>query len=315
MSKASGTASRRSAPSNWRRTTRCWAWLAAIAAAKDCGARVVQVGDVVEEMGELQADQVVGEEQVVAFALHFGEVDLFRFRIDFAAEAAHRLGEAVDVFALLGDELPEQRPRLGAPQQRQAQVERFDQGQLLADGDVEDLGVGGLFGGDLAPSPPPPSPPQPQPASERSAATSSAASASVAGGAGVPIGGSYCDPPRVCMNALIARRQFAGLLASAGGGDQLLPALPAAGRVARGARRRPAEALPGRGVLGAAAERLRRPRGAAGDRRPGACRPRRQPHRADVHRRPLGRLALRGAAPGGARQPGRSRSGAATACA
>ena len=32
-------------------------------------------------------------------------------------------------------------------------------------------------------------------------------------------------------------------------------------------------------------------------------RPRRQPHRADVHRRPLRRLALRGAAPGRARQP------------
>ena len=80
-------------------------------------------------------------------------------------------------------------------------------------------------------------------------------------------------------------------------------------------RRRPAAALPRRGLLGAAARRLRRPGGAAGDRRPGAGRPRRQPHRADVHRRPLGRLALRGAAPRRLRQPGRVRATAATGCA
>ena len=92
--------------------------------------------------------------------------------------------------------------------------------------------------------------------------------------------------------------------------DSLLPALPAAGRVARGGGGRPAEALPRRGVLGAPGGRLRRPAGAARDRRPRPGRPRRQPHRADVHRRSLRRLALRGAAPRRARQPadvGRSR--------
>ena len=49
----------------------------------------------------------------------------------------------------------------------------------------------------------------------------------------------------------------------------------------------------GRGVPG-----IRRPPGAAGHRRPGTGRARGQPHRAHVHRRPLGRLALRRAASG-----------------
>ena len=84
----------------------------------------------------------------------------------------------------------------------------------------------------------------------------------------------------------------------AGDGDPRLPPMPAAGRVARGRRRRSAPALPRRGLLGEAARRVRRPGGAGGDRRPGARRPRRQPHRPHVHRRPLRRLALRGAAPG-----------------
>ena len=63
-----------------------------------------------------------------------------------------------------------------------------------------------------------------------------------------------------------------------------LHALPAAGRLARGGGRRPAPAVPGRGLLGAAGARLRRPGGAAGDRRararrrtaptaPGGCSP------------------------------------------
>ena len=49
--------------------------------------------------------------------------------------------------------------------------------------------------------------------------------------------------------------------------------------------------------------RLRRSRGARARARPRARRPRRQPHRAGVHRRPLGRLPVRRAAPGGLRQP------------
>ena len=65
----------------------------------------------------------------------------------------------------------------------------------------------------------------------------------------------------------------------------------------------PPAPLSRRGLLGAAAQRLRRPGGEAGAGRPRARRPRRQPDRADVHRRPLGRLALRGAAPGRACEP------------
>ena len=85
-----------------------------------------------------------------------------------------------------------------------------------------------------------------------------------------------------------------------------LPPLPAAGRVARGPRRRPAQALPRRGLLGEAAERLRRPGGAGRDRRPRPGRPRRQPDRPHVHRRPLRRVALRRPAPGRLRQPAES---------
>ena len=48
-----------------------------------------------------------------------------------------------------------------------------------------------------------------------------------------------------------------------------------------------------RGVLGPARARLRRSRRRRAGRGPGPRRPRRQPHRAGVHRRPLGRLAVR----------------------
>ena len=47
-------------------------------------------------------------------------------------------------------------------------------------------------------------------------------------------------------------------------------------------------ALPRRGVLGPAGARLRRPRRQGAGRGPGAGRPRWQPHRAGVHRRPVG---------------------------
>ena len=97
-------------------------------------------------------------------------------------------------------------------------------------------------------------------------------------------------------------------------GGPLLPALPAAGRVARGLRGGPAAPLSRRGVLGEAARRLRRPGGAAADRRPRPGGARRQPDRAHVHRRPLRRVALRGAAPRRLRQPGPRPSTAATGC-
>ena len=84
-----------------------------------------------------------------------------------------------------------------------------------------------------------------------------------------------------------------------------LPALPAPGRVARGERRRAAAPLRRRALLGASGSRLRRPAGEAGDRRPGARRPRRQPDRPHVHGRPLRRLAVRRAASRRLREPAR----------
>ncbi len=84
-----------------------------------------------------------------------------------------------------------------------------------------------------------------------------------------------------------------------------LPSLPPPGRLARGAGRRPAATLPGRGLLGSSGVWLRGPGSLDRDSRPGAGSPRRQPHRADVHRRPLRRLALCRPAPRRLRQPGR----------
>src|SRR5690606_19799938 len=71
-------------------------------------------------------------------------------------------------------------------------------------------------------------------------------------------------------------------------------------------RRGPAASrLPGRTLLGPPGPGFRRSRGAAADHRPGPRGPRGEPHRAHVHRRQLGRLALPGAPPGGVREPAR----------
>ena len=57
------------------------------------------------------------------------------------------------------------------------------------------------------------------------------------------------------------------------------------------------------------------PRRARAAARPGAGRPRREPHRPDVHRRPVGRLPRRRAAPHRLRQRGRRPAAPATGCA
>ena len=91
---------------------------------------------------------------------------------------------------------------------------------------------------------------------------------------------------------------------------RVVPALPAAGRVARAGGGQPSQAVCRRALLGQARAEFWRPRRAAGGRRPGAGGPGRQPHRPHLHRRSLRRLAVRGAAPGRLRQPagvGRSR--------
>ena len=84
---------------------------------------------------------------------------------------------------------------------------------------------------------------------------------------------------------------------------RLVPALPAAGRVARGGRAGQARVVRRRGVLGQAAAGLRRPRRRRARDRARAGRARRQPDRADLHRGPLGRLAVRVAVPDRVRQP------------
>ena len=61
--------------------------------------------------------------------------------------------------------------------------------------------------------------------------------------------------------------------------------------------------VPRRGVLGPPGARLRRPARPAADRRARARGARREPDRPGVHRRPVGRLALRVAAPDRVREP------------
>ena len=85
--------------------------------------------------------------------------------------------------------------------------------------------------------------------------------------------------------------------------DRRVPGLPAARRVARAGRAREAGGVPRRGVLGPSGARFRRPAGSGARRRARARGPRRQPHRPGVHRRPVGRLPLRVAAPHRVREP------------
>jgi hypothetical protein len=79
--------------------------------------------------------------------------------------------------------------------------------------------------------------------------------------------------------------------------------VPAARGVARRGGGREAGRVPRRGVLVAWRAGVRRPQGVGAGARPGARRPRRQPHRTDVHRRPLRRLVVPGDVPGRVRQP------------
>ena len=77
-----------------------------------------------------------------------------------------------------------------------------------------------------------------------------------------------------------------------------VPGLPAAGRLARGGGGDEAGVLRRPALLGPADRRLGRPAAPGADRRPGTGGQRRQPHRPGVHRRLLGRLAVREPAPG-----------------
>ena len=85
--------------------------------------------------------------------------------------------------------------------------------------------------------------------------------------------------------------------------DRRLPPLPAPGRVARAGRAREAGRVPRLGLLGPPGAGLRRSGRARAAARAGARRPRREPHRPHVHRRPVGRLPVRRAARHRVRQP------------
>ena len=95
-----------------------------------------------------------------------------------------------------------------------------------------------------------------------------------------------------------------------------LPGLPPPGGVARAGGGREAGRVPRRRLLGSAGARLRRPAAlvvVVGSR---AGRPRRQPHRPHVHRRPVGRVALprRCAGPASPTSPRASAATTASSC-
>jgi hypothetical protein len=94
------------------------------------------------------------------------------------------------------------------------------------------------------------------------------------------------------LHRAIAKRQWASAPRR---GDRRLPALPAAGLLARAGGARAPRGVRAGGVLGASRAGLRRPGRAPAAVGARAGGPWRQSHRADVHRRPLGRLPLRGA--------------------
>ena len=112
--------------------------------------------------------------------------------------------------------------------------------------------------------------------------------------------------PRRAGGRVAAARQAAAQVGRGGGsmtdrdgpgradrGDRRLPALPAARRVARAGRPREGRPVPRRDVLGPAGARVRRSGGADPAGRAGAGGPRRQPDRAGLHRRRVGRLPVR----------------------
>ena len=117
--------------------------------------------------------------------------------------------------------------------------------------------------------------------------------------ADTPVAGSAADVVRLASSAA----DLAGLARPGLG----LPGLPAAGRLARGGRRHPPPSLRRGALLGPPGARLGRHPAVAAGRRAGPGRARRQPHRPGLHRRPLRRLDLRGAAPGRPRRPAHQR--------
>ena len=100
-----------------------------------------------------------------------------------------------------------------------------------------------------------------------------------------------------------ARARFERRARRARGRDHRVPRVPAAGRVARARGAGEARVVPRLGLLGPPDPGLRRPGRAGADPRPGARRARGEPHRPRLHRRPLGRLPVRRAAPQRLREP------------
>ena len=108
-------------------------------------------------------------------------------------------------------------------------------------------------------------------------------------------------PPTPRRVATLAAQ--AGSISELDAAQQRVPRLPAAGHLARGGGDGQTPRLRRPAVLGTAGAGLGIGAAAAADRRAGARRARRQPDRADVHRRPVRRPVVRRAAPGRAGEP------------
>ena len=257
------------------------------------------MGDRAQVVGDRRAFDFVEEGERVGLRSSGRSLSISSgFGFGLLAEPAQRLDDRVDVFLFLGAELARRRRGAAPRSSGSVRVVGVDRGQLAGE-DVLRISASAALSATAvrrAASPPPPQAPsasrdQGRAREEQGAAHGAAARDSVPGHGEAAKPMSY------------GTRRGAG---RAGGARST----PAAAARAWSSGARPCAADPPRRYRGEdywarPARRLRRPGGAAGDRRPGPGRPRRQPHRPDVHRRPLRRLALRGPAPGRLRQPAR----------
>ena len=121
VSNGSGTEASGPAPRAWRRRTRCWAWLAAIEPSSERGQGASSLAIAARFLAIAAAFAFVGEDEESA-RLFSRRVELLLrdlFAVDFASEAADRLGQRVDVLLVLGAEAGAARAALGRPGQRE----------------------------------------------------------------------------------------------------------------------------------------------------------------------------------------------------
>lgn len=111
---------------------------------EDARRGVLQLWRRLHDLGERRVLLFVEERESFLPALRPRSFDLFCFGVGFAAEAADRLGQSIDVCLALLAKLASHNPHLAAERGNVALV-GVNQGQFLGEETVEDLRVSGLF--------------------------------------------------------------------------------------------------------------------------------------------------------------------------